>query len=54
MQCNNDNSFIYNLFKMVGREEIYAELEESRACFERGEYKDFNDAIDEIRAKYNL
>ena len=49
MQCNNNNPF-----KPVSREEVYAELEESRACFERGEYMDFGDAIDEIRLKYGL
>lgn len=49
MQCGNDNPF-----RPVGREEIYAELEESRSCFERGEYKDFGEAIDEIRIKYGL
>ena len=42
------------LFKPVSREQIYAELEESRACFESGEYKGFDDAIDEIGAKFNL
>ncbi len=49
MQCSSNNPF-----KPVSKEEIYAELEESRACFERGEYMDFDDAIDEIRSKYGL
>lgn len=49
MQCSNDNPF-----KPVSREEVYAELEESRACYERGEYKDFGEAVDEIRIKYGL
>lgn len=43
-----------NPFKPVSKEEIYAKLEESRACFERGEYKEFDEAIDEIRQKYDL
>lgn len=42
------------LFGPVSREMIYAELEESRSCFERGEYKDFDDAINEIMLKYDL
>ena len=49
MQQNNNNPFT-----PISREEVYAELEESRSCFERGDYKDFGDAIDEIREKYNL
>ena len=35
-------------------EDIYAELEASRACFNRGEYEDFDDALDEISKKYDL
>lgn len=38
----------------ITKEEIYADLEESRKCFERGEYQDFDDAIEEIKKKYNL
>ncbi len=36
------------------REMIYAELEKSRSCYEKGEYKDFDDALDEIEKKYDL
>jgi len=36
------------------KQEILEGLAESRACYERGEYMDFDDAIDEISAKYGL
>ena len=42
------------LFKPLSAEKIYSELEESRACYERGEYEDFDDALDEISKKYDL
>lgn len=35
-------------------EEIYAELAKSRACYERGEYEDFDVALDDIRTKFLL
>lgn len=35
-------------------DDIYAELAESRSCYERGEYEDFDDALDEISEKYGL
>lgn len=38
----------------ISMEEVYADLEESRKCFERGEYQDFDDAIEDIKKKYNL
>lgn len=34
--------------------DIYSELAESRACYERGEYKDFDAALDDIAKKYDL
>lgn len=41
-------------FTLKSARDIYAELEESRACYERGKYKDFDVALDEIRKKYGL
>lgn len=41
-------------FKPLSANEIYAELAEARSCYERGEYEDFDDALDEIRKKYGL
>jgi len=43
-----------NPFNPLTAEQIYAELAESRACYERGEYEDFDDALDEISEKYGL
>ena len=43
-----------NPFKPLSAEEIYSELEESRECYERGEYEDFDDALDGISAKYGI
>lgn len=43
-----------NLFKSKSAEEIYLELAESRACYEKGEYEDFDDALDDIGKKYDL
>lgn len=43
-----------NPFEPLSAEEIYAELAESRACYERGEYEDFDDALDAISKKYGL
>lgn len=34
--------------------DICAELAESRSCYERGEYEEFDDALDEISEKYDL
>ncbi len=45
--------FIYKDM-LVSKEEIFAELEESRKCYEKGEYQDFDEALDEISKKYNL
>lgn len=41
-------------FKPLSAKEIEAELAEARACYERGEYEDFDEALDEISAKYDL
>ena len=35
-------------------EEIYSDLAESRACYERGEYENFDDALDKISRQYGL
>lgn len=35
-------------------EEIYADLEQSRICHDRGEYEDLNDVLDSINKKYGL
>lgn len=43
-----------NPFKQKSAEEIYSELAESRACYEQGEYEDFDDALDDINKKYGL
>lgn len=41
-------------FKPLSADEIYAELAESRACYERGECEDFDDALDDIMKKHGL
>ena len=41
-------------FEPLSAEKILAELAEARDCFERGEYQDFDDALDEICEKYGL
>lgn len=43
-----------NPFKPMSKQEIYAELAEARACYERGEYQDFDEALDEISEEYGL
>ncbi len=43
-----------NPFKPKAAEEIYSELADSRASYERGEYEDFDDALDDISEKYGL
>lgn len=43
-----------NPFKPLSEKEILDELAEARACYQRGEYKDFDDALDEIGKKYGL
>ena len=35
-------------------QEIWEELAESRACYERGEYMDFDEVLDMISKKYEL
>ena len=40
--------------KYISEKEIYAQLAESRAYYERGEYEDFDDALDDISKKYGL
>ena len=42
---NNSDEYPY---EPLSGEEIYAELAESRACYDRGEYQDFDEAINEI------
>lgn len=41
-------------FRPMSAEEIAAELTESRECYERGDYADFEEALDKISAKYGL
>ena len=41
-------------FKPKSAEEISLELAESRDYYERGEYEDFDDALDDISRKYSL
>ena len=40
--------------RRLSAEEIYAGLEESRKCFEKGDYSDFDEALDEMSKKYGL
>ncbi len=37
-----------NTFELKTAENIYSELAKSRACYERGEFEEFDDALDEI------
>ena len=46
--------FVDNPFKPKSRNDIYTELEESRAAYERGEYEDFDKVLDEICEKYGI
>lgn len=41
-------------FKPLTAEDIYSELAESRDCYAKGEYEDFEDALDEISTRYGL
>ena len=43
-----------NPYKPKSAKEIYADLAESHACYERGEFEDFDDALDDISEKYGL
>lgn len=43
-----------NPFKPLSADEIYGELEEARESYGKGDYKDFDDAIEEISEKYGL
>lgn len=43
-----------NLFRPLSEQEILKELKESRACYENGEYMDFDDALEIISKKYGL
>lgn len=43
-----------NPFKPKSAEEIYSDLETSRNCYERGEYEDFDVALDDISKRYGL
>lgn len=43
-----------NPFKPMSQKEILAELAEARACYERGEYQDFDEALAEISQEYGL
>ena len=40
--------------KPMSAQEIYAHLAEARACYERGDYRDFDEALDEISKEYGL
>lgn len=43
-----------NPYKPLSKNEILSELAESRMCFNNGEGEDFDKALDEIGAKYEL
>ena len=49
-----DRLGITNPFSPLSSQEIYSELAESRARYERGEYEDFDEVIDGIRKIYGL
>lgn len=48
------NFFDENPFKPLSQNEILEELAESRDCYARGEYKEFDEALDEISEKYGI
>ena len=43
-----------NPYKPMSRKDILADLAESRECYAREEYQDFDEAINEISEKYDL
>lgn len=43
-----------NPFAPKSAEEIYADLERSGICHDRGEYEDLDDVLDSISKKYGL
>ena len=43
-----------NPFKPLSAGEIASELAQARECYENGEGEDFDDAVEEISAKYGL
>ncbi len=43
-----------NPYAPKSAEEIFKDLAESKACYERGEYEDFDEALDEVSKKYGL
>ena len=43
-----------NPFKPLSANEIVSELAQARECYENGEGEDFDNAVDEISAKYGL
>ena len=43
-----------NPYKPKSANEIYTDLAESRACYERGDFEDFDDALDDISKKYGI
>lgn len=49
-----ENFCTENPFTPLTTEEILAELAESRACYECGEYEDFDDALDDISKIYGI
>ena len=51
---NLSNQLDNTPLKPLSADEIYSELAEARACYDRGEYEDLNDAINEISKKYGL
>lgn len=48
-RCNSDNPF-----KPLSEQEILKDLAVSRACYENGEYMDFDEALDIISEKYGI
>ena len=48
------NNIDENPYTPKSAEEIFKDLAESRTCYERGEYEDFDSALDEISNKYGL
>ena len=41
-------------YKPMSKQEIYRELAEARECYTKGDYQDFDEALDDISRKYGL
>ena len=50
----SENFFEDNPYKPMSKKEIHAELAEARECYARGDYHDFDEALEEISKEYGL